>query len=92
MEGEVRKPRLLQEWLELPMVEVIGVHRLADPVREYEAVILSKGAQAQPFLVLASAAALEGFYGLVCELDRAAALVALGRVEGAVGVQGPLHR
>jgi hypothetical protein len=48
VEGEIRKPRLLQEWLELPMVEVIGVHRLADPVREHEAVILSKGAQAQP--------------------------------------------
>jgi hypothetical protein len=35
--------------------------------------IYPKGAQAQPFFVLTSAVALEGFYGLVGELDRAAA-------------------
>lgn len=84
--------RLFQERLELPMVEVVGVHRLANPIRKHEVVIFPKGAQAQPFFVLTSAVALEGFYGLFGELDRAAALVALGRVEGALGVRRPLHR
>jgi hypothetical protein len=27
--------RLLQEWLELSMVEVVGVHRFANPVEEH---------------------------------------------------------
>jgi hypothetical protein len=44
VEGEPVEPRLLQERIELPVVEVIGVHRLADPIREHEAVISSKGA------------------------------------------------
>ena len=84
VEGEAGEPRLLQERIELPMVEVVGVHRLADPVGEHEVVIFPKGAQTQPFFVLTGAVALEGFYGLVGELDRAAALVALGWVERAV--------
>jgi hypothetical protein len=65
VEGEAGEARLLQERLELPVVEVVGVHRLANPVRKHEAVVFTKGAQAQPFLVLTSAVAFEGFYGLV---------------------------
>jgi hypothetical protein len=44
VEGEVGELRLLQERLELPMVEVVGVHRFSDPVGEHELVIFSKRA------------------------------------------------
>jgi hypothetical protein len=40
VEGEPGEPRLLQERIELPVVEVIGVHRLADPVGEYKREIM----------------------------------------------------
>jgi hypothetical protein len=49
VEGEAGEPRLLQERLELPVVEVVGVHRLADPVGEHEAVIF-KGSLGSAFL------------------------------------------
>jgi hypothetical protein len=44
VEGESGKPRLLQERLELSMIEVVGVSRLASPVREHELVIFPKRA------------------------------------------------
>jgi hypothetical protein len=77
VEGESGEPRLVQERLELPMVEVVRVHRLANPVGEHEIVIFPKGAQTQPFLVLAGAVGLEGFYGSVGEFDRGTAIFVL---------------
>jgi hypothetical protein len=35
VEGKTEEPHLLQERLELPMVEVVSVHRLADPIRKH---------------------------------------------------------
>src|SRR5918994_2421296 len=45
-----------------------------------------------PFLGLALAMEPEGFHGLRSQLNRAAALVPFWRIEGAVGVEGTLHR
>jgi hypothetical protein len=45
-----------------------------------------------PFLGLALAMEPEGFHGLRSQLHRAAALVPLWRIEGAVGIEGTLHR
>jgi hypothetical protein len=73
------------------VVEVVVVHRLAHAVRENKAVVFPSGSL-QALLVLALTMEPEGFHGLTSQLHRAAALVPLRRIEGAVSVERTLHR
>ncbi len=61
---DLGKPGSLQQGLEAATVHEVPGQRLARLRSEYKAVVLPKGTQPQPRLVLAFTVAPEGFYSL----------------------------